>query len=379
MDNNPFRPQKRDVHHMQDLPMSSTSPKRQRMQDVDMMDVANIDSPKLHHLPHQVLKLIMAKITGSAPLDLAKLASYLPLRAVCTSFRAAFDAQVTNLIIPLTESNGQFIEQIMPRFNNLHTLTLHRLQPNLPFDQHFGAYFSKTNARIRTLTYMTPHEIMSPHEPLADVLSACFSKYLESLSTTSLPLLVAMAIAKAPIRELWVLMNDVDPNVLRGYQKLRRVCLLYRDTTALRMCGVAQSLRYCTLLERVEVRVHGMSTTSLDWLQDVPRLKKVNLFGCTVEGRHRLEVLGRCKELEEVGFDWMKGFSGKDLAAFAKSIGERLQKIFMRNCEQVDDAGLYVLAKRCQRCEVELRFVREQFSPHVLALFDQRISWYNTT
>lgn len=161
--------------------------------------------------------------------------------------------------------------------------------------------------------------------------------------------------------------------VLHAFRSLRVAKLLYRarlrpgETDALvEVLAAARGT-----LARVEMRLHGPAGDDLAFLARVPWLGRVSLFG----GGRDVGVLGKCAYLSEVGLEWVGGVSGEDLKRIARGLGGRLRKLRVWHCAGVDDDGLRAVAELCPFVEVELRFVREQFSGQVLALFGDRVSW----
>lgn len=170
-------------------------------------------------------------------------------------------------------------------------------------------------------------------------------------------------------------MNDMDAACFPSFRSLSHVRLLYRDMRLVKGAPLVTALARCRELRMVELRLHGASTRSFEFLPRVGRLRKLSLFGCGVEGDQRMKAVAACGELEELELEWIRGLNGDDLGMIASGVGRRLRRLRICNCEDVDDRGLERVATMCPQTEVELRFVREQFSARVLMMFGERVSW----
>lgn len=176
-------------------------------------------------------------------------------------------------------------------------------------------------------------------------------------------------------------MDDVDPALLAHFPALRVAKLLYRSPVgAEHAVQLVETLQICARggLAAVELRLHRANKEMVAVLAHVPCLRKVALFDAIVEGEgveRGVAVLERCRYLEEVQMEWVRGFDGRDLAGIARVLGSRLRRLRIWNCDDVCDDGLRAVAVACPFVDVELRFVRDQFDPRTLALFGDRVSW----
>lgn len=349
------------------MPAAVPLPKRRRtiISDIEMTDVPSL---RLQSLPHEALKHILHHLQPY-PATPDSLRTYYSLRTLCVALRDAFDAQVT--CIHLSHANPFFISNVLPRFRYLSRLSIPVAAAQARLISDYDAFFNRSAATIRSIVYTSD----GSDAPLPALVASATANTVESVSTTCAPLLQALATHAPPIHTLELLMNDMDATLFASFACLSHVRLLYRDAATFEGMQLVNSLRQCRNLQTVELRVHGVSTRQLLFLGDVPRLRKLSLFGCVVEGEKRMDAVGQCHQLEELQLEWMRGLNGMDMRVVARGLGRRLRQLRIWNCEEVDDAGLEAVANWCGRAEVELRFVREQFSARVLTMFGDRISW----
>lgn len=354
-------------HHKRYAPVEPPLPKRRRTSfpDVEMTDKHPL---KLQSLPHEALKQILHHLHPS-PCTPASLRIYYPLRTLCTSLRDAFDAHLTS--IHLQSATPALLSRILPRFHSLTALTLVGAATRDHLMPHYRDFFEHSRARIRALTYTSNGvDAELPH-----LLAGYLAETLESLSTTSHVLLCALATPLSPLHTVELLMNDMDPACFPKFRSLSHVRLLYRGATWVSGAPLVTGLAQCRELRVVELRLHGASTRSFEFLPRLGRLRKLSLFGCVVDGEKRMKAVAACGELEELELEWIRELNGNDLRIIASGVGRRLRRLRICNCEDVDDRGLEQVATMCPRTEVELRFVREQFSMRVLMMFGERVSW----
>eukprot|EP00177_Eucheuma_denticulatum_P000695 GFKZ01001252.1.p1 GENE.GFKZ01001252.1~~GFKZ01001252.1.p1 ORF type:complete len:381 (-),score=15.90 GFKZ01001252.1:84-1226(-) len=353
--------------HARPMPAAMPLPKRRRtiLSDVEMTDVQTL---RLQSLPHEALKQILHHLQPS-PATPDSLRTYYSLRTLCVALRDAFDAQVT--CIHLSNANPFFISNVLPRFRYLSRLSIPVAAAQARLIPEYDLFFRRSGTRIQSIVYTSD----GSDGALPALVANAIAKTVESVSTTCAPLLQALAAHAPPIHTLELLMNEMDPRLFTSFACLSHVRLLYRDTGMFAGMQLVSSLRQCRNLQTVELRVHGVSTREVEFLGEVPRLRKLSLFGCVVEGEKRIDAVGQCHELEELQLEWMHGLNGMDMRVVARGLGGRLRQLRIWNCEEVDDAGLEAVARWCGMVEVEVRFVREQFSARVLSLFGERISW----
>lgn len=335
----------------------------------------------LQTLPLEALKLIMHYLhppsrasRSQTLLNPSNLLALAPLRALSSQFRDAFDLHVTGLELSglSPASLGTLIISALPRFPNLTKLALSEDAVDVALLTHWTYYFCNCRAHLQTLTYVSD----SPDESVPSLFAASCSASLESISTTSMPLLKALSRHLLNIRSLELLMDDIDVRVLQ-YFPARSLHLLYRKhISVIQSQNLVITLNKMATLQAVELRLNHIASTDFSLFPNIPRLHKLSLFdGEIVDTDRGMRMITACGFLEEVQMEWMSGLTGNDIAFLARGMAARLKRLRIWNCAGVTDEGLMYVATFCPNVEVELRFVREQFRSTTLAMFGDRISW----
>lgn len=328
---------------------------------------------RLQDLPLESLKKVLSHlhpVPRVHPLPLLHLKYIAPLRLLCRQLRDAFDAHVTSL--SLATVPHAVLPKIIPRlyiFRSLKTLMLSPASVANETLTFWDSFWPVANIRDLTLT-------TDESTPIVERLTAVCAKALVRVSTTSEQSVQTLAAHNASVQTFDLLMDTIDASLISRFPySLRALRVLYRQRIPQSQRErLVESLSNLRALSHVEIRLNGLRLGDYAFLPHIRCLKKISLFDGVVDDT-AVQALCACSGVEELFFEWMRGFSGRHLENIAGRFGTTLKKLRIWNCEDLDEGGLRRVAALCPNVELEVRFIREQFGCSVLALFGDRVSW----
>lgn len=344
----------------------------------------------IHTLPAEAIVRIFRLLHPEAPtgdecMPISGLTPLLPLRMVCVSFRDAFDGHVLSLDLSSLHVKllQRALDSIVIRFRNLSTLSLSDSALCEEMQPYWSSFFQKTNLRLRHLILSNKRDarddaMFSPDLGTALLMAFSCRSSLEMLSTDCNMLSLSVARYCVNVHTANLLMDRIVEEGLIGYQSLRSLAVVYRKgitaEKASKLCETVQAIQQGRML--VHIRVNQLRSSQFEMFPHVAGLRKVSIFDGVIEDKTRgMKMLAKCPQLDEIQFEWVRNLTGEDVAVLAREMKERLMRLRIWECNEVSDEGLSALAKWCPHVEVELRFLRDQFSQKALSLLGDRVSW----
>lgn len=343
----------------------------------------SISPTRLHQLPVDALKAIIRYLHPPRCerfLRMSDLSPLLPLRLQHSALRDAFDAHVVDLDmtgIP-TVRLADLITTLLPRLPNLATLSLPAAAQAMSVLESWRLFFTRSAARLRHVIFLPA----SDGDAVASLFARACAPTLEAVSAATPSVLSALVGPPASrVASLELLMDGLDERMLGMLSGLREVRLLYRaQMTRSRAQTLCTALCALPALTSVHLRANGIASTDFCMFRSVPYLTRLALFDGRVEEPTRgITDIVSCSTLEELHLEWMEGLSTADLTELCMGMRRRLRGLRIWNCEKLTDEGILAIAQHCPTAEVELRFVRQQFSLQALAALGDQVSWGSTT
>lgn len=343
----------------------------------------------LHTLPVEALakvfRFLHSEGAGDECTTLSDLHELLPLRMVSVAFRDAFDGHVMSLSLSWLHLNNlqKALGSIVSKFRNLSTLSLPGSALCEEMHTCWAVFFQNTNIRLQHLIFSSKRNgsedsMFPPNMATASLVASSCRSSLEVLSTDCNELVLAVAEHCPNVHVVNLLMDRVIEKSLLGFRSIRTLSVVYRKgLDAGRARGfteTVQAMQHGRML--VHVRANQLRSSQFEMFPHVPGLRKISIFDGAIEDRTRgMRMLANCQHLEEIQFEWVRNLTGKDVADLAKEMRGRLMRLRIWECEDVNDEGLVALAEWCPHVEVDLRFIRDQFSQRALSLLGDRVSW----
>lgn len=365
------RPQKRRRTHskttIRDLPLETLSRIIAQLH-TDIDHVRDLSAPQEH------------------PTTMCQIRPLLPLRTLCRHFRDAFDAHVVSLDLCDLSSwrFGEYLTGLLPRLRNLTTIALPpcALVTVLLLQWHY--FFVNSQAKVQHLIFAPPpstQDLPSPasvgsHVPI--LLAKACSNSLERLSTSSSSLVAAMGQYSQHVHMLHLIMDDIVEDVLLPFRHLRNLFLLYRRVlTADRAHALVRVLKHIQHVGiLVHLRMNHIRSVDFNLFPQVAGLKKLTIFDGVIDPQERgMRFLADCPLLEDIQFEHVDQLSGADIQELARLMKQRLKHLRIWDCRLVSDEALFAIAHLCPAAEVDLRFIRDQFSSRALAALGERVSY----
>lgn len=344
----------------------------------------------IHALPREAITKVFRFLhsRGSKSdecMPISDLTPLLPLRLVSVSFRDAFDGHVSSLDLSSVQMNllQKALTSILPKFRKLSTLSLSDSALSEEMRPSWMAFFQEKNLRLRHLILSSKRDVVGdamfpPDLATASLVASSCSLSLETLSTDCNVLTLAVARHCKNIQTANLLMDSIMEEGLIGFRSVRSLGLVYRKgitaDKASRLTESLEKIKHGRML--VHVRANQLRSSQFEMFPHVPGLWKVSIFDGFIEDRVRgMKMLANCFQLREIQFEWVRNLTGQDVAVLAREMKERLMRIRIWECGEVSDEALSALAEWCPHVEVELRFLRDQFSQGALSLLGDRVSW----
>lgn len=289
--------------------------------------------------------------------------SSLYLRRACDTFITTFDFSY----IP-AQHIAYFISRLW-RFENLRQLNVSPSSLAVDLMQTWRDVLPRLEVRSLTMISDAPH---------ITNLFANNLPYLETVCTASTTLLQSLVKFSSNLHSLDLLMDDISPNFLPRF-RITSLRLLYRDRINPKSLGhLSSCLETIPTLRVVSLRINKLSSDSFPLLAPIPHMYALSLFDATVISPNRnIESLVNALKGPKVDLclEWIRGITDQDIQIIVRGLGERLKRLRIWNCELLTDTALSYVVDNCKSCEVELRFVREQFGASALASMGDRVSW----
>eukprot|EP00178_Gracilaria_changii_P001243 TRINITY_DN1171_c1_g2_i1.p1 TRINITY_DN1171_c1_g2~~TRINITY_DN1171_c1_g2_i1.p1 ORF type:complete len:371 (-),score=101.07 TRINITY_DN1171_c1_g2_i1:2409-3413(-) len=316
----------------------------------------------------------------AAPPSLVKQFSALSaLRCTCTRLRDAVDSSFTHVDLSVLSQPHihALLLRVLPRFVSMFSLTIppHAVTPSLTpaWVRYFDACERFTPAlAIRELTFIDAPPYM------CQLFAAAFKPSLRRLSTGCMHLLHALA--HNNIHTLHLVMDDINASALQLCQPRHLYVLYRRGMSAQQARSLQQVLALMPRAPELSLRVHRLCSSEYVLFKPFTNLTRLALFDSCRAPAHAahqnaMRALTQCQKLRELRLEWVAAVDDDDLQLLARAFGARLSRLMLWHCERVSDRGLHALATLCPNAQVELRFEREQFGAHSLALFGDRVQW----
>lgn len=357
--------------------------------------------PKCHlqQLPQNALIRIVSHMyppnfTAGAdrPLSISSLKYVLELRLVCKSLRNAVDAHIVSLSlreIPPSKMKA-FLKGPLRTFSprELH-LSANNLRKEI--QSIWKEYLAFHGRQLRSLWYFPPYpenyinynnaeESAELHNNSINDTSQIFAEALpeslRKLVTWSPRLLYELGRLNKTVHKLHVHLLNFHVDQLRIADQINKLQPRFLE---LRVSDAEVGLLRKLKAFRIAIHLYQpRQAVSVD-LPKVIGLYEVSLVDVEswIIAEQFVTGLEGCNQIVAISFEDCV-ITSAHIERIARRF-EGLQRLRILKCSHVTDDALCVVAKHCCNVEIELLFVRDQFSPETLAKFGNRISWGSCT